>query len=504
MKSNLKMDLFANMAGMAWSAGIQLICVPFYVRILGIEGYGLIGFYVLLLTLFQVLDLGISPTVNRELARASAHKNNNNEARDLIRTLEACSWGIGVCIGLLIVVSSSWIATMWIKPRGLSESVTTETVALMGMLAALQWPVSFYQNALVGLHRQVLANTLKIASVTLANGGALAVLWYVSPVIKSFFLWQVGTMALYVGALAVQVQRSLPQGDRQAHWDFRRLREISGFAAGMSGITASAMVLSNLDKLILSTLCSLEVFGYYTLAGVFGRALLLVTAPVFNTIFPRFSALVAAGDENGLRLLYHRSSQIAAVLLLPGAAVLALFSHEILLLWTGDPRMAANAAGIAAVLTIGNAINGLMNLPYALQLAHGWTAIGLRLNLLLLALFMPALWLLVPRFEGMGTAFAWTLLNCVYMAIGVPLTHRRLICGATWRWLSVDLGLAAAAVLAVVGLGRILLGALVPGTTTSILLLGLLALSVMASALAAPLVRAAFLSRLQKYLPAYG
>ena len=45
--------------------------MPFYIKLLGIEAYGLVGFYVTLLAALQVLDLGISPTINREMARHS-------------------------------------------------------------------------------------------------------------------------------------------------------------------------------------------------------------------------------------------------------------------------------------------------------------------------------------------------------------------------------------------------------------------------------------------------
>ena len=79
---------------------LQMACVPLYIRFLGVEAYGLIGFYLMLQAILQVLDLGLSPTMNREMARYSVQPEKADEARDLVRTLELGYWLIGLMIGL--------------------------------------------------------------------------------------------------------------------------------------------------------------------------------------------------------------------------------------------------------------------------------------------------------------------------------------------------------------------------------------------------------------------
>jgi len=84
-------NILANLSGTAWSALIGLAMVPLYIRLLGIEAYGLIGFSITLQAILQILDFGLSPTVNRELARFSVLEDKAGEARDFVRTLEAGS-----------------------------------------------------------------------------------------------------------------------------------------------------------------------------------------------------------------------------------------------------------------------------------------------------------------------------------------------------------------------------------------------------------------------------
>src|SRR5204862_2105772 len=95
-----------NFAGVGWSALVQIACVPLYLRFLGIEAYGLVGFYLMLQAILQVLDFGLSPTMNREMARYSVQPEKAAEVRDLVRTLEACYWLIGIAIGAVMLATA--------------------------------------------------------------------------------------------------------------------------------------------------------------------------------------------------------------------------------------------------------------------------------------------------------------------------------------------------------------------------------------------------------------
>src|ERR1700756_2480276 len=137
--SGFKLDLAANFVGVGWSALVQIACVPVYLRFLGVEAYGLIGFYLMLQAILQVLDLGLSPTMNREMARYSVQPEKADEARDLVRTLEVGYWVIGILIGLALVTAAPWIAVHWIKASAMPIRDVKEAVALMGILAVFQW-----------------------------------------------------------------------------------------------------------------------------------------------------------------------------------------------------------------------------------------------------------------------------------------------------------------------------------------------------------------------------
>ncbi len=58
---------------------MSLAFVPVYIKLLGIEAYGLIGFFLTLVAILSLLDLGLGTTLNRRLAQLSIEKNTAQE-----------------------------------------------------------------------------------------------------------------------------------------------------------------------------------------------------------------------------------------------------------------------------------------------------------------------------------------------------------------------------------------------------------------------------------------
>jgi O-antigen/teichoic acid export membrane protein len=375
-----------------------------------------------------------------------------------VRTLEVGYWSIGILIGLGVLIASPFIAGHWIKPGAIPVQTIHHAVMIMGIVSALQWPLSFYDGGLMGLQKQVLSNGIKIGISSLSSFGAVFILWKVSPTITAFFTWQIFVSALSLIFFTVSLWRSLPSADRRPVFNPNLLRNIWRFAAGMSGIALSAIILMQLDKVILSKILSLEMFGYYTLAGVASSVVpLMLVSPIFNALLPRFTSLVAINDDGSLKLLYHQGAQLMAVLVLPVAAVLTFFSSDILFLWTRNAKTAEIASPIVSVLVVGMALNALMTLPYALQISHGWTSIGLRINTFLIITLVPAIYFMTTYYGAVGAATVWVALNSIYMLIGVPFTHRRLLQGEMRRWFIKDVTPPLLAALLVAGIGRLLI-----------------------------------------------
>lgn len=502
--SQFKRNLIANFVGRGWAALMGIAFVPLYIKFMGIESYGLVGFFTTLQALFILLDLGLTTTLNREIARYSALAEKSQDMRDLVRTMETIYWGLAFSIGAVVLILSPYIARGWVKADALSVEVVQKSVMLMGVVIALQWPLGFYSGGLLGLQRQILFNILNAIWYTLRFAGGVLVLWLVSPSILTFFEWQVVASAVSTGLMAMSLWRSLPASQERARFRISIWHSVWRFAAGMSGISATVLVLTQLDRIILSKMLSLEFFGYYTLAWTVANGLTTLTGSVFTVVFPIFSQRVAVGDIEGLKMLYHRSCQLISVLILPVAMLVALFAREILVIWIQNPVTVANTHFLVSLLIIGTALNGLMNLPYALQLAHGWTSLAFYTNLISVIILIPLLIVATSYYGALGAAVIWIALNSGYVLISLQIMHWRLLRGEQWRWYFEDVGLPMLATLSVIGLGRLLIHNLMPLPIILISLLIVLALALTSAMLAAPQIRIWVFDKIGRWRSAYG
>src|SRR3990172_7347981 len=116
----IKRNIVANFGGNIWTGLMGLVFVPLYIHFLGIEAYGLIGIFATILAVFGLLDMGLSATLNREVARLSVQVGKAQEMRDLLRTLEIPYWLVGLLISLIGVVFSPFIAYRWVNVETLS------------------------------------------------------------------------------------------------------------------------------------------------------------------------------------------------------------------------------------------------------------------------------------------------------------------------------------------------------------------------------------------------
>jgi O-antigen/teichoic acid export membrane protein len=440
----LSWNLLAGLSNSAWTAIVGLAATPFYLRYLGLDAYGLIGFFTSLLVLLQLLDFGLSPAMNREVARQGAGAG----LRNLLRSLENIYWAIALLLGGLMIATAGWIGRHWLQSSHLTRPDIVHAVMLMGLVVAARWSTGLYLGVLMGAQRQVAASAITIAVTTLTAVGAVLVLAFLSATIHAFFIWQAGMGLVYALVMRWSAWRALG-GSQGARFDLGALREVWRFSAGLTGVAISGVILSQLDKVLLSRLLGLDAFGRYMLATMVASGLYLLVTPVFNAIYPRFSVFVASGETERLAELYGLGTRLLATLLFPMAMGIALNAQSLMQLWTRDPAIASSAAPVVSILVIGSAIHGVMYFPYALQLASGALRLPLTINAFLIALIVPLIVFLTLAFAEVGAAIAWLSLHVCYLFLGTWLTHRRLLRGRGTAWLLRDVGIPVLATLIV-------------------------------------------------------
>lgn len=448
----VKRNILANYIGQAATSLLGIIFVPVYISYLSIEAYGLVGLFAVIQVWMSLLDLGMTPTLAREMALFKSDAKGTQTIRDLLRSLEIVFIGLATAIALSIALAAPYLATHWVNRGHLSQSTVTDALTIMSLVIGMRFLEGIYRSALVGLQQQVWFNSASVALAGLRATGAIAILAFVSPTIEAFFIWQGVISLLTIALFAAKVHYSLPAAPSPARFSVSVLIGVRRFAGGMFVLALLSVMLTQIDKLLLSRLLPLGQFGVYMLASTVTGSIYLIVGPITQAIYPALIRLATLNDIVHLSQKYHAAAQLVSLVLAPPVALLAAYPKAILFVWSEDAHLATQTGPLLAVLAVGTFLNGLMHVPHQLQLAYGWTRLSIASNLLAIALLMPALYWGVPRYGAMAAAIIWLALNTSYLVLQMPMMHRRLLPGELRSWYLNDVALPILGAITVVGL----------------------------------------------------
>lgn len=435
---SLKRNVVANFLGQGWTALMGIAFIPLYIHFLGIEAYGLIGFFILISAWLGLLDFGMTPTLGREMARFTGGALSAELLRDLLRSIEVIFFGISALAVLIIFGAADWITVYWLKSSTLPKAQISESIKVMGIIIVLALFSGIYRSALIGLQRQQLFNVISVIVATVRGAGAVAVLAWVSPTINAFFIWQLCVSIFSLLVLYLSTNKVLPNSSRSGVFSIPALIGVSTFVGGIVALNFQSILLMQVDKLVLSKMLTLEYFGYYTLAAVVAGALYMLSTPIIQALYPKLTELVSSNQDAEFKHKYHQGAQLITVIIGTVALIIIFFAQEILTIWTRNVEVAAETARVLSLLAVGNFLSIMMHMPYHAQLSYGWTQLAIRINIFAVIFIVPLMWWGATYHGAEGAASAWILLNVSYIIFAIHFMHRRILIGEKLAWYTND------------------------------------------------------------------
>ena len=450
---SLKSSFAATLASRVYLTLVNLVMLPVYMRHLGLEAFGLIALFMVLQVWFQLLDMGLTPTMARAAARYRAGALSASDFRLLLRAIEGIFLVLAAVAGAAVFLGAEHIAAHWLKIERLPPQEVVRSLQSMALCIALRLLSELYRGVLSGFERFIWLAGLNTAFGTLRLVLVVPYIAWVDSSPSGFFGFQLAAMALECVVLIALAYRLVP-GRAAGHspWGLQPLRTVFGFSVVMSLASVVWITLSQLDKLLLSGLLSLSDYGAFSIAAAAASGVLLASGSLTEVLLPQLTRLHAQGARLELLALYRRSTQWACMSACSVASVLAFHADRLLWVWTGDAALAARAAPVLCLYALGNAALVVGAFPYYLQFAAGNLRLHLVGTTLMVAILLPSVVWATDRFGSAGAAGVWLGVNVLYLVLWTPVAHARFMPRMHWRWLAEDVlpaaGLAAAASIA--------------------------------------------------------
>lgn len=362
---------------------IGILVMPFLYNIMGPVAFGIIGFYTVIQIFINVLDSGLSPTLCRVIAASSG---NTKATTRTLKSFETISLLVFAVIFFSSYLLSDQILKYWFKGN---EIVTETIVALLFCIVSSRLVASIYRAALQGKEDflwlnagTILFNTIKYPVCTY--------IMYKEPSLELYFQihFAATVLELFIFRLRVANRLSL------SFWLPGRfyIAELSENKKYILSVAFTALVSAatlHLDKLLFSNILLPEEYGYYTMCITISSAMITLGFPIGAVLIPRLTKLYASNQQEQFLSLYHKSAMFVSAVLLPVGVLVALFSKQVLLLFTSDPVAAEWGETILTLYILGNSVAIVTAFQYYLQVAIGDLKEHVRYNKILLVTYIP-------------------------------------------------------------------------------------------------------------------
>jgi O-antigen/teichoic acid export membrane protein len=446
-KSLLAKNSFFNLLGQILPMLVGVVTIPYIIRGLGVNGYGILSIAFMVLGYFSIFDLGLSRATVKFVAQ--------NLSPDKIHKVPELVW---TSLGLLVALGSTGgVLAAGFVPIAVTHflkmpaSFVGEARASLFILCA-SMPIMLGNDALRGvleaIQRFDLVNFVKVpGSICFYLFAALAIPFGVK--VSGIVLILVLVRLLTAFAYLALCFRALPT--LRANFGFSReaIRPLTTFGGWIMVSNITGPISGNIERFLIASGLSVAMLTYYSVPFDLVGKISIFPASIAPALFPYFS-YHGEGKGNEVKDVTSRSIKYLLLAMTPVTAVFVFFAKDILQLWIG-PQFAAQSAVVMQFVALLFFFNCFAYVPFASVQALGRPELKAILDLVALPIYAIGCWWLMRRMGLNGAALAKllvTLLDCIvlyFFAWKIKAFHvRDLMSGPLSRAIVASGGLFAA------------------------------------------------------------
>ncbi len=444
----LARNAVGNVLSQILPMAVALLSMPWIIRGLGTDRFGVMTLAWMVLGYFSLFDLGLG----RALTQAVAEKLGRDEVEEipgLVWTALALMAALGTTGGVLVALGTPWLVggVLRIPPAIRHESYQ----AFLAMAAALPCVIltAGFRGVLEAYQRFGVVIAVRMAT-------SLAVL--LAPLAVLPFTNHLGVVVGVVAVLrmlsclahAVYCLRTVPSLWTRFTFGSAPIRPLLTYGGWMTAVNIINPLMVQMDRFLIAALVSTAAVAYYTTPWELITRSWFLSGSVIVVAFPAFATSYVA-DRLRTVAIFDRCLKSVALILFPVALGGVTVGREVLLLWIGADFADAGALTLQ-LLSLGVLCNGLAQVPSALIQGIGRPDLTFKAHFLELLPYLAGAVALTSWYGIEGAALAWSLRCAADLALYLVLTAWVLPEGADVARATGRATLAAVGVLALAAL----------------------------------------------------
>jgi O-antigen/teichoic acid export membrane protein len=405
-------------SGNVVSAALGFLQGILVVRLIGIEGYGLLAGTVFVFTtnVNRLLSFRMSEVAVKYLSEALAD-NDRMRAAALVKGMGLIEIATSLLTYLVLFLLSPWASQTFAKDPSAVPLFQMYGIYLLGNLVfetstgVLQTFKRFDRISTVQISGTIFTAAAIVAAFVLKGSLTHVLAAYLAGKLLAGFLIVVFAARELNQALGPGWMRMRPASSMTSDW-----RTLLGFSLNTNLNGTVNLIVRDSAPLFLGAFASQTEVGYFKLAHSLVISLVMLPIePFIWTTYAEIAETVSNAQWDATRRLLRRVSAIAAAWTLAAGGGLAAFGWWIIPLLYGADSAPAYPA--ALILALGFGFANILHWNRPLLLAFGKPSFSLIVSAVVGAGQIALVFLLVPRFGYIG--MSWLMTGYFIASIGV-------------------------------------------------------------------------------------
>lgn len=395
-----------NLLGLVLPMIVGVLTIPYIIKGIGTDGYGILSIAFLVLGYFGIFDLGLSRAtvkfVAEHLSPSQIHR-----VPGLVWTSLTLLVGLGVVFGTIGAALAPFMMTRFFK---MPEAFLGDA-KLSILILCLAMPIMLGNDALRGVleaaQRFDFVNFVKVPS---------SVLFYLSVALAIPLGIRVpGIVTILVGirlaSALVYLVFCFRVFPALKHFQFSReaIRPLTVFGGWIMISNVTGPIFGYLERFMIASMLSVSMLTFYSVPFDLVGKTLIFPMSIIPSLFPYFSYHGTKGRSEVAEVT-SRVGKYMLLILTPAAAVFFFFAHQILELWLG-PQFANQSTTVMQLVSVLFFLNAFALLPYTSVQALGRPELKAILDVIVLPIYALSAWWLMRRAGINGAALAKLLVT---------------------------------------------------------------------------------------------
>lgn len=384
-------------------------------RMLGPEGYGILGYTLFFQGVFQVLSAGgLPPAIAKYVSQHKALEEDQMASQVVFTSLKFMMF-LGIFFSLVMFFIGPIIANnIWHKPAAV---LPLQAVALITPFSVI---VGAFRGAFQGIYK------MEYVVITRAVEQVFMIVFAVVLVMLGFYAagavigTGIGFMASAVSAIIIfkkYMWKYLPSLDPEHKFNFRQelglIKTLLIFSIPVIITALSEMTIYGASLVILGIFMATKFSGYYNAVDPIARLPLVISLSVATAILPAASEAFALKDQKLLTTYVVQSYRLVVLTVLPLCIGIAIFAKPLLELLFGSNFVFGS--GALSILVIGMAFYTMFMVSSSIAQGLGYPRLPMYILVVGSIINVALNWFLIQSYGIIGAALATTITAFIIM-----------------------------------------------------------------------------------------